>query len=94
MVRYTVHYTGRVQGVGFRYTAVQRAENLLVAGYVQNMHDGSVRLVAEGEAADLDVLLKDIRRAMARNIVTVNVDKSQATGEFGHLREGGLVIRH
>lgn len=39
---------GRVQGVGYRYYALKRAEELGVAGYVHNLPDGSVEVVAEG----------------------------------------------
>jgi hypothetical protein len=46
--RITVRYEGRVQGVGFRYTAVSLAQNLDLTGWVKNEFDGSVSLVAEG----------------------------------------------
>ena len=49
MIRNTVHYTGHVQGVGFRYTTTTIAGKHNVAGYVQNLPDGRVRLVAEGK---------------------------------------------
>ena len=47
-VRATVQYSGDVQGVGFRYTAVTIARGYNVSGYVQNLSDGRVRLVVEG----------------------------------------------
>ena len=43
-----VVYGGEVQGVGFRYTARSLADGLGVAGGVENINDGTVRLVAEG----------------------------------------------
>ncbi len=46
--RVTARYTGRVQGVGFRYTVQALAERFAVVGYVRNEPDGSVELVAEG----------------------------------------------
>jgi len=49
--RYIV--TGRVQGVGYRYFAMQRARDLGVAGYARNRADGSVEVVAEGDEAAL-----------------------------------------
>jgi acylphosphatase len=42
----TVHYTGHVQGVGFRHAVLQVAREFEVAGYVQNLADGRVRLEA------------------------------------------------
>jgi acylphosphatase len=44
----TVFFSGRVQGVGFRYTALQVAKEFDVAGWVQNLADGRVHLEAEG----------------------------------------------
>jgi len=49
----TVHFSGRVQGVGFRYTALWLAKEFEVAGYVQNLPDGRVRLEVEGEADEV-----------------------------------------
>lgn len=45
----TVFFTGRVQGVGFRYTALQVAKEFEVSGWVKNLADGRVQLEAEGE---------------------------------------------
>ena len=45
--------TGRVQGVGFRYAAVDEATRLGLTGWVRNTPDGDVELVAEGDAARL-----------------------------------------
>ncbi len=52
--RFRVH--GRVQGVGFRYSAQDRARKLALRGYVRNCADGSVELFAEGERAQLEKL--------------------------------------
>jgi acylphosphatase len=49
--RYLV--SGRVQGVGFRYFARQSAARLGVAGFARNLADGSVEVIAEGEAPSL-----------------------------------------
>lgn len=83
MTRYTVHFTGRVQGVGFRYTTSNVARRYRVAGYVQNLPDGRVRLVAEGEASELDRFLDAIRQTMGRYIDEEHLDQSLATGEYG-----------
>jgi acylphosphatase len=49
--------SGRVQGVGFRYTALREAERLGVTGYVRNLDDGDVEILAEGDPPDLDRFL-------------------------------------
>ena len=60
-----VQYTGRVQGVGFRYTAQRLAERYPVAGFVRNLSDGSVELVAEGPAEEVDAFLAAVAQQMA-----------------------------
>jgi acylphosphatase len=59
-----VYYWGKVQGVGFRYAAHELAEKFPVTGYVKNMLDGQVELVAEGEAQDVDRFLKSVAAKM------------------------------
>lgn len=83
MKRYTVHYSGRVQGVGFRYTASRIAGGYRIAGIVQNLDDGRVRLVAEGDAGDLGRMLAEIDRAMEGHITGKHLEQAEATGEFG-----------
>ncbi len=92
LVRYTVHFCGRVQGVGFRYTAQALARRRKVAGYVQNLPDGRVRLVAEGEKAEIDALLLDLRARMSDYIENTTLDRAEPTGEFGP--PGAFDIRH
>ncbi|HEY6057716.1 MAG TPA: acylphosphatase [Candidatus Limnocylindrales bacterium] len=53
---------GRVQGVGFRYFVVRRAEQLGVAGWVRNRRDGSVELEAEGPRTALETLVAAARQ--------------------------------
>ncbi len=50
----TTHYSGRVQGVGFRYTAKQTAAGFELTGTVRNLPDGRVELIAEGSRDELD----------------------------------------
>ncbi len=83
MVRYTVLFAGRVQGVGFRYNTVEVARRFEVAGYVQNLPDRSVRVVAEGAAEQLDAFLAAVRQRMSGHIHDAQVDRGPATGEFG-----------
>ena len=48
---------GRVQGVWFRANTMQEAKLLGVRGYARNLPDGSVEIVAEGEASAVDGLI-------------------------------------
>ena len=60
----TVLFSGRVQGVGFRYTALQLAREYEVAGYVQNLPDGRVRAETEGDAQEVDKFIGAIEERM------------------------------
>ena len=60
-----VTYSGRVQGVGFRYTARQVAGGYVVAGHVRNRPDGTVELVAEGPADQVEAFLTALAGHMA-----------------------------
>jgi acylphosphatase len=56
-----VHYEGRVQGVGFRYTVKNLAREYDVSGTVENLPDGRVELIASGDADEVDAFLEGIR---------------------------------
>jgi acylphosphatase len=77
-----VFYSGRVQGVGFRYTARKIAQGHAVTGFVRNLADGRVELVAEGPPLELDRLLADIASAMTGYIEDANIRKGSATGKY------------
>ena len=61
MIARSVHYEGRVQGVGFRYTVKNIARGFDVTGTVRNLPDGRVELVAVAEDPDeLEAFLEEI----------------------------------
>jgi acylphosphatase len=62
--RRRVVYSGRVQGVGFRATCRWLAGGFEVAGYVRNLPDGRVELLAEGEPAEIEHLLQAVQNEM------------------------------
>lgn len=80
--RSTVHYAGHVQGVGFRYTTQSIARHYRVTGYVRNLPDRRVELVAEGEAGEIDAFLREVRERFFNHIRDERADTSAATGEF------------
>ena len=82
-VRRIVRYSGRVQGVGFRYTATRLAGRFDVTGYVKNLMDGDVEVVVEGPASEVEGLLKAVQREMGRHIRDVNSQEGFVTGEWG-----------
>lgn len=82
MMRSIVHYCGHVQGVGFRVRVSRLAQGLAVTGYVKNLPDGRVLLVAEGEATQVKRLLVGVAAELAENIQQADVQQAAATGEF------------
>ena len=83
MIRETLLYSGQVQGVGFRHTTATLARNYAVAGYVQNLSDGRVRLVAEGAADEVQAFVDDLQETMTSYIQGVDSHLSVGTGEYG-----------
>ncbi len=81
-IRRTVHFSGRVQGVGFRYTTQAAASSFDVAGFVRNLRDGRVELVVEGSRAEVDRLQAAVERAMGGCIEQAHVKDAPPTGEF------------
>src|ERR1043166_7313968 len=61
--RMTVFYSGRVQGVGFRYTVKSITTGFEVTGTVRNLDDGRVELIAEGEREELDAFRQAVRES-------------------------------
>ena len=83
MHRLHAHIEGRVQGVGFRYFVVKAAQDKNVTGWVRNRYDGRVEVVAEGELADLNRLLAQLRQGpTSSDVKNVDYAFSEARGEF------------
>jgi acylphosphatase len=77
-----VYYSGRVQGVGFRYTTVDLAQDLEVTGWVRNLSDGRVEILAEAQEDILKSFLDKIKNSFSSYIRDVLIDWKPATGEF------------
>jgi len=75
-----VCYSGQVQGVGFRYTAMRLAHGHAVTGLVRNLDDGRVEMVVEGERAEVERFLGAVRGKMDGYIRTVSVQDEPAHG--------------
>ena len=59
-VRYKMSFTGRVQGVGFRYKASHVANQYSLTGYVKNEYDGSVTVEIQGSEQEIYMFLKSL----------------------------------
>ena len=83
MKRVHVFYSGHVQGVGFRYSVQDIAMNLGVIGWVKNLEDRSVEVVAEGEHKALEEFLDKISKSdVSRYIKDTDVSWEKPAGEF------------
>ncbi len=59
-----VFFTGRVQGVGFRYQTLQVAKEFEVSGCVRNLPDGRVQLEAEGRRTEVEAFVTAVEERM------------------------------
>ena len=82
-------YSGHVQGVGFRETTRHLAAGFEITGFVRNLADGRVEMVAEGTPAELGRFMAAIAERMEGRIRQVAVDVRPGTGEFDDFQ-----IRH
>lgn len=81
-IRKRVRYSGHVQGVGFRYSTLAIAKNYPVTGYVRNLADGQVELVAEGSAEQVEAFLLDVSTRMESYIADAQTSSLPSTGSF------------
>jgi acylphosphatase len=87
--RREVYYSGRVQGVGFRYTTQYLAAGFQVGGFVRNLPDGRVELVVEGPPHEIEGLLRQIDQNLGRHVRDVRMVRTAASGQFSRFE-----IRH
>jgi acylphosphatase len=85
--RRRVLYEGRVQGVGFRFTASRLAPRFGVSGYVRNLSDGRVELEAQGDPDRLREFLASIRSEIGSKIhradeSTIPFDPRESPDDF------------
>ncbi|SCY65792.1 MULTISPECIES: acylphosphatase [unclassified Butyrivibrio] len=74
MKRYRLCFYGRVQGVGFRYTASHAANMYRLTGYVKNEYDGSVTCEVQGREEDIEQFIATFYRG--RFIEVDRIDKT------------------
>ncbi|HTL71110.1 MAG TPA: acylphosphatase [Candidatus Eisenbacteria bacterium] len=82
-LRAHVYYSGRVQGVGFRFTAERFALDLGLTGWVKNLPDGRVEVVCEGPRDRIEAFLEKIKQSpLGRGIQRAACTWQDATSEF------------
>ncbi|NLO89736.1 MAG: acylphosphatase [Clostridia bacterium] len=69
-----------------RYFVRSTAKSLELTGYVKNLDDGRVKIIAEGEPETLEKLLETIKNGEVGHITGIETHRKKATGEFGDFR--------
>jgi acylphosphatase len=81
-----IHYTGGVQGVGFRATAAWLAQKYPVTGWVKNLDDGRVQLLVEGPEPAVRAFLGDVRARFRHNIASEQTEERTPSGTLTGFR--------
>lgn len=79
---YEIVFSGAVQGVGFRFSARNLAAKHKIKGWVMNIPDGSVKLLAEGSREDLDNFLHDLKDEFKRYIDDYILQEKETHGDY------------
>jgi acylphosphatase len=75
-------FTGRVQGVGFRFTALDLANRHRLTGFVRNRADGTVEMVAQGSDEQINALLQDIQARYSDYITETKINETPSNPQF------------
>ncbi|MGD0596622.1 MAG: acylphosphatase [Sedimentisphaerales bacterium] len=69
-------FSGRVQGVGFRFTALNIASRYELKGYVRNIPDGEVEMLAQGTAEMIDECVRDLQDSFVGTINHIDIEEA------------------
>ncbi|MBN1870715.1 MAG: acylphosphatase [Candidatus Omnitrophica bacterium] len=86
MVRAHIIFSGRVQGVGFRFTVQRLALTLGLKGWVRNLPNGSVEVLVEGAKQRIEELCRKIEDDFQGYIQDKDIEFAPAEGKFDHFR--------
>jgi len=82
MVQAHIHFSGTVQGVGFRYTTLSFAQELSLTGWVKNLPSGQVEALVEGSREGIEELLGKLKGQFGSFIREQQVDWVETKGAF------------
>ncbi len=75
MLAKRIIFIGRVQGVGFRFTARRAASRRQLTGFVRNVPDGTVEMLAQGRPEDVDDCIQDIKEYFAGYLTETRIEE-------------------
>ena len=73
-------FSGMVQGVCFRFVSRDLANRYKIKGWVRNLYDGRVELLAEGKKEDVNNFLSDIKKEFRANITDFEIEEREPEG--------------
>ena len=82
MVCAHIYYSGRVQGVGFRYTTQIFANELKLSGWVKNLNDGRVEILVEGKQEIVSQFIKNLDEHFEHHIQNKFLEYIPSTGQY------------
>ena len=77
-----IYFKGRVQGVGFRYMTQRFAKNLGLVGWVKNLPDGRVEILAQGEKNKIQNLLDELNNHFKGHIQDCQADMHEGLDSY------------
>lgn len=75
-------FTGRVQGIGFRFTALNIASRYALTGHVRNLTDGTVEMIAQGPPDDIDSCVADIKDSLEDYVTDTKVNEIPLSPQY------------
>ncbi len=82
MIRHQITYSGNVQGVGFRWKVLQISKSYSISGYVQNLANGKVQLLVEGELNEVEAMCKKVRVELRSYWVTTEQENKPGVSHY------------
>lgn len=82
MKRKEIYFSGNVQGVGFRFTSKQVSRNYEVTGTVENLADGRVKMVCEGDPAQIESFVAEVSQSTHGRVTDTEILDKRYSGEF------------
>ena len=81
-VQLHAYLQGHVQGVGMRFFIQRLAQKLSLNGFVRNMPDGRVEVIAEGDKKNLELLLKKLKKSPRGKVESITCSWSSASANY------------
>jgi acylphosphatase len=82
MIAKRIIFIGRVQGVGFRFTAFRIANRYQLTGFVRNSPDGTVEMLAQGSSDDVDNSIRDIEESFTGYIRETKIEEIPTNPQY------------